>query len=179
MRGLRCQNAHRQWFIPQQSLRQLMSKDKIREALRESGTKAYLLDETTSFVFKNGVKIFSILILIHQSSLIDCFIKSDQLQDRRLPFDSEFLKNEILIDYTQENAQEFYEKQWEFIAPEFFRGTLTRSLNKNVVLPFITNKEIDEGGFGTVYEIALHPDHQKLDNVFGQRVSMNLLSMND
>ena len=52
-----------------------MNKDNICEALQESKTKAYLFDETTSFVFKNSVKIFSILILIHQLSLKDYFIK--------------------------------------------------------------------------------------------------------
>ena len=136
-----------------------MSQDKIREALRKFETKTYFFDQTTSVVFKNDVKIFSIFILIHQPSLINCFIKYDQLQNRRLSFDAEFLKNEILIDHTQKNAEEFYEKQWKFIAPEFFRGTLTRSLNKEFVFLFTTNKEIDENGFDIVYEIALHPDH--------------------
>ena len=37
------------------------------------------------------------------------------------------------------------------------------------------DKKINKDDFGTVYKIALHLYHQKFKNVFGQKVSMNLL----
>lgn len=167
---LRCENAHRRWFIPQGPLRQLMTEDFICDTLQVSGTKAHRLDETTKIIFKTRAKIFSVLILIHQPSLIVNFIEKDELQDRRLPFELQVLEKEIM----NACAREFYEKQWEFTAPEFFRGTLTRVLNENIVLPFIKDEEIGYGSFGIVHEITLHPDNQILEDKFRQRVIIDL-----
>lgn len=170
LQDLRCENAHRRWFVPQRPLRQLMTEDFIRATLQVSGTKAHRLDETTKIIFKTRVKIFSVLILIHQPSLIANFIEKDELQDRRLPFELQVLEKEI------KNAcgREFYQKQWEFTAPEFFHGTLTRVLNENVVLPFIKDEEIGYGSFGVVHEITLHPDNQLLEDKLRQRVIIDL-----
>lgn len=172
--SLRCMNAHRRWFVPQRPLRQLMTKDFIRDILRVSGTKTHHLDETTDIIFKNRIMIFSILILIRQPSTIATFIERDELQDRKLPFELRILEKE----FPPACAQEFYEKQWEFTAPGFFRGTLIRALNENVVLPFIKDEMIGEGSFGKVYEIKLHPDNQKLEVKFRQRVITNLRPIN-
>lgn len=179
LRRLQRQNAHKQWFIFQQSLCQLMKKDKICETLKKFETKTYFFDEIISFVFKNDVKIFFIFILIYKFFLKDCFIKYDQFQNRRLLFDSKFLKNKISIDFIQESVQKFYEKQWKFITSKFFRSIFIQFFNKNVVLPFITNKKIDKDDLSTIYKIALHSDHQKLEHMFGQKVSINLFLMND
>lgn len=142
-----------------------MTEDFIRDTLQVSGTKAHRLDETAKIIFKTRVKIFSVLILIHQPSLIANFIEKDELQDRRLPFELQVLEKEIM----NVCGHELYEKQWEFTVPEFFRGTLTRFLNENVVLPFIKDEEIGKGSFGIVHEITLHPEDK-----FRQRVIIDL-----
>ncbi len=143
-----------------------MIKDVIRRSLQVSGIEVYRLEKTTMTLFKTRVKIFSILILIHQPSLIVHFLTKDDFEDRRLSFELQILEKEIMTTC----ARKFYEKQWEFTASKFFRDTLIRGLNDNVVLSFIKNEKIDQDGFGVVYEIKLHSDNQKLENKFRNRV---------
>ena len=73
--------------------------------------------------------------------------------DHRLPFSVEHLKKILPISV----AEEFHEKQWEFVAPTFSRNTLPRCLEEDVVLPIVQEILIGHGGFGTVYRTLLHP----------------------
>lgn len=124
---------------------------------------SYNLQDVVAKVLKGGLRVFSILVLVGKESLISSFIESDNLQrsrlDDKLPFSADTLQS-IIPD--TDAASNFYRRQWEFVAPVFSRSTLHRSLNSKMRLPFVQNKKLGEGGFGVIYEIQLHPDHQRL-----------------
>ena len=105
-------------------------------------------------------------MLIDQAADVLRFIEADELQDVKLPFKIEVLKNEISVP----NADDFDEKQWEFAAPTFVRGTLNRCFREKTILPFTAKSDEGRGAFGKVYRIQLHQEHQGPDSLFPQEV---------
>jgi hypothetical protein len=158
LKGLRRQNAAQHWYIPSLSLEAVMTIDAIREALVDSAVPRYHQQETLDRVYKQGVKIFAILLLLGSPNQLSLFIEADQLDDAKLPLKAETLFKEIHLP--QEVADDFAEKQWELIVPTFRCGTLNRRLGANTVLPFTQDKRIGKGAFGTVYEVVIDEDHQ-------------------
>ena len=167
LKEIRRENADFRWFIPQRLLQQLMTRDTVQQALRGS-VKPYHLEEISERVVRNGIKVLAMLVLIDHTSHISCFIEKDQLHDLRIPFERKVLETIL----QEPCAADFAERQWEFTAPEYFRGTITRSLSERVVLPFAKDTRIDKGGFGTVFEIKIHEEHQDLEDCFRQKVSV-------
>jgi len=100
------------------------------------------------------------LVHIRQTKSIRQFIENDQFQgssiDRGLPFDKAKLRG-ILSPAT---ANEFYERQWHFVAPKFSESVFTRTLPPEMILPFIKQQPLGEGGFGDVYNIEIASSHQ-------------------
>lgn len=176
IKGLRRENADHRQFIPQLPLREVFSKDAIWKALHDSGIKRYQLDEMVDRILKDGIKIFAILVLTHQAGLTPRFIEEAEFHDQRLPFSLEILEKQLSLP----SAKDFYEKQWELIAPTFYRGTIHKSLNSRFILPFVLDQRIGSGAFGTVYEIELDHDHQQLDDLFqGRLVRKELENIED
>ncbi|RYO75494.1 hypothetical protein DL764_010377 [Monosporascus ibericus] len=169
IKGLRRRNAMRRPYIPILSLESVMTIDAIREALTNSDVPSYHLEETLDRVSRNGVKIFAILLVLNYQDELRKFIESDQLDDAKLPLSVEILTQDILL--SEETAKDFEEKQWEFIAPTFCRGTLHRRLGDSAILPFTQNKRIGKGAFGTVYEVAIDTDHQALSDGFSEVIA--------
>lgn len=149
-------------FIPQRSLYRLLKRDVVSATLRQSGISVLHIDSLTDKILKGGQKVFTILVLLkgEESKIFD-FVKRDQFSllplDSRLPFSVDALAT-IVPDI----AQEFYETQWELLAPVFSKGVLHRELQDMIRLPYVRNKQIGRGGFGDVYEIELEPAHQTL-----------------
>lgn len=149
-------------FIPQRLLYRLLTRAIISVALRQAGISALQIDDLAIKIYKGGQKVFAILVLLKgEESKIANFITHDQFAqsqlDFKLPFSLELL-NTIIPDI----ADEFFETQWEFVAPVFSRGVIHRELHDRTKLPFLQNTEIGSGGFGDVYEIQLDPDHQTM-----------------
>ena len=172
LRRLRRLNANHRWYIPQRSLYELMTRDAIHTILQNSMTEMYNLDATVENIFQNGIKIFAILLLIDRATLVSKFIKIDQLQDPRLPFALSVLENDI--DCTC--ADDFFERQWELLAPEFFCGTVIRSFDPWAPLPFTKDAPIGHRVFDTVHEVMIDQDHQEPTSKFSQRVSITSVS---
>jgi len=158
-------------FIPQKALYRLLSKDVVSATLRRSGTSAIHIDSLTDKILKGGQKLFAILVLLkgEESKILE-FVKHDQLAvsplDSRLPFSLETLTTVV-----PSIALEFYETQWELLAPVFSKGVLHRELHDMIRLPFVRNKWIGGGGFGDVYEIELETAHQTLPFMRAEDVS--------
>ena len=167
IKGLRQENIYHRKFVPELSLRRAMTKEVIHKALGYSGINMHQQKEITARIIRSGRKIFAILILMNQIADVLRFIEADELQDAKLPWKVEVLKDEIAIP----NADDFDERQWEFAAPTFIRGTLNRRFKEKMILPFIAKSDEGRGAFGKVYKLQLHEGHQGLDSSFPQQVS--------
>ncbi|KAK2836993.1 hypothetical protein FQN49_006513, partial [Arthroderma sp. PD_2] len=161
LKALRQPNFEQRRLIPQRALYGIMTADTIQEVVRECGIPAYRVQGTAEAITRGAHKIFAILVLIGRAELIAKFIEHDQLQqsqlDQKLPFDRRSLEAFLPASV----AEEFEEKQWEFAAPVFHKQVLPRILEDNIILPFGRDREIGQGGFGTVHEVSLIADHQK------------------
>lgn len=135
--------------------------------VHQLGISIHLQKEITTRIIRSGRRIFAVLVLIDQAADVLRFIEADELQDVKLPFKIEVLRNEVSIP----NADDFDEKQWEFAAPTFVRGTLNRCFREKTILPFAAKSDEGRGAFGKVYKIQLQQDHQGSDSRFPQEVS--------
>jgi hypothetical protein len=162
---LRCkvENGDR-FFIPYQPLYKLMTRDKVLDALKEcEGIHGYRLDEIVERIVKGGQRIFAILVLLKgEERLISRFIEYDHLQRSPLDVKLPFAKETLNFIIPEDTARDFYEKQWEFVAPIFSRKVVHRLFHDEIRLPFAKNKKIGEGGFGIIYEIEFNTDHQRI-----------------
>ena len=166
LKNLRRENADHRWFIPQLSLRDTLSKNALWEALKAADVDPNHLDEIAECIFASGINIFAVLLLTDQVGCVSKFIEMGELYDQKLPFSLGFLEQRPWIP----SAKDFFERQWEVAVPVFSRGTINKCLDERSIIPFIRDKKIDKGGFGTVYEIELDHDHQQLDGIFPSRV---------
>lgn len=143
-----------------------MARAAVHHAIKASQIEPYYQQEVTNKIMKSGRKIFAILVLIDEPRLVANFIEVDLLQDQRLPFSTQLLRQHL----EPSHACDFFEKQWEVLAPEFSRSTLSRVIQPQAALPFALDVRIGEGSFGTVFEIALDTDHQTLEHGFNSRI---------
>ena len=168
------QNVEKRHFLPQQALYDLMGEVLVKQAVREAGINAHDVGEITKEIMKGARKIFAILVVIRQPQSILSFIQDDQFQsslDHKLPFPLGKLR-ELLPSASL--GQEFYEKQWEFAAPVFTKRLLPRVLEDDMILPFVEDKEVGEGGFGVVHTIKVELHHQNFGQLPQQNVSWRL-----
>ncbi|KAF2809499.1 kinase-like protein [Mytilinidion resinicola] len=146
-------------FIPRQALFELLTPENVRKEIDNvPAISFYHKDKVVDWVVTKGRKVFAILVLLkNEQRWLLSFIEHDQFaqMDERLPFPLTFLQSTV-----PDIAKEFYNRQWEFVSPVLSRNVMHRSFPSRIRLPFIKNKLFDKGGFGDVYEIELHPDHQ-------------------
>lgn len=162
IQDLRCENFEGRYFVPYQTLCQLLTEHVIFEVLRSAAVPQHEIDEILNVIVQYGRRVFATLALLGYESLFSKFIQADQFQeqfpDHRLPYS----EASLITIIPKTVAVDFEEKQWQFIAPIFSKKNIHRFLALNTILPFIKNKELGEGGFGTVFEIEVHPEHQNL-----------------
>ncbi|KAF1992840.1 kinase-like protein [Amniculicola lignicola CBS 123094] len=166
LKSLRRVNATYRWYIPRNSLQGLMDEDTVQGALRENGIRSYQLAEVTKNIIPRGRRIFAILLLIDLIAEVCNFIEAGELNDERLPLNIEVLRR--VLPTTP--ADDFFEKQWELSAPIFQYGTINQTYLVMTVIPIVCEKQIGTGGFSTVYEIELDPEHQFLGGSFQKRL---------
>ena len=151
------------YFIPDSDLRSCLDEVVVAEALKSCAIDFYKQDEFCDIICHGALKLFAILIAIGLQGQVGQFIERDGLQDlaldSKLPFRREFAL-ECLEDPVA--ADEFCEKQWEFIAPLFASDRSHRILADDTVLPFIEDAELNQGSFGKIYKIALPLQHQSI-----------------
>lgn len=170
--ALRCQNNERRFFIPRNDLYAELTLDVVHDILKVENIEKESLDELTRSIVQGKRAVLGILVCIRSVKSILEFVKVDGFQnqpmhlDHRLPFSAEHLKKILPISV----AEEFHEKQWEFVAPTFSRNTLPRCLEEDVVLPIVQETLIGHGGFGTVYRTLLHPGNHEFSHESGWMV---------
>jgi len=160
-------------FVPQKQLYKLLGRDRVSTVIHATNSiPIHRAGNVVDIIAKGGRKVFAILSLLKgEEGRIVSFISHDQFQqsslDAKLPLPPEMLQ-EIIPDI----AAEFYRTQWDLVAPVFSRGVVHRELHDSTRLPFTQEVLIGDGGFGEVYEIELHADHQTPDFLSQEDVSI-------
>ena len=157
-------------FLPELSLHKLMQKESICVTLAGLGVEPYHLHELAEEIVQRARKVFAILLLIGHGEAIQVIFKHDSLQksslDAKLPFAEPSL-DKIFDDSSL--ASDFFERQWEFITPMFFRTLLPREFVHETILPFLGQESKGEGSFGKVAKYDIHPENHGFPHA-GQQV---------
>lgn len=155
-------------FIPNKSLFNLLTEERIRAAVASSNkVLPYEVEELVKSILRGARKIFAILVLLKgEEGHISHFVRSDGFRkialDHKLPFSEDAL-NQIL---PPDAAHDFYHIQWELIAPVFSKGVVPRVLESQICLPFLHHRDTGkEGGFGHVFEFEIHPEHHRFSKI--------------
>ena len=163
--SLRVENHECRTFVPQNSLFQLLTREKIEDMCSNitSASQHGIQDDVVMTIMGGARKIFAILILCDHPECIIDFIKTvDQFQpselDHRLPFDINTLQH-ILPGF---RGEKFYKIQWEFSTPHLSSTGIPRCLEPKIILPFSEDRRLGEGGFGVVYSVKIKDDYHRL-----------------
>ncbi len=190
LRAARKENIDGQRYIPRPVIDKLTSRDTISRIIRE---KNLSIRETDPYFAKSLQE--SLRETIHTQAkvafAISCFAEPKSVHrlpklisqvrrheggsevDHRLPFTRNTLRE---YQFTDDEANTFFQVQWQFIAPKVRLGALeVDDYPKEVILPFYRSPAEHEtpraGAFGTVAEICVEQGHQ-LEPVYINRVSV-------
>ena len=158
--ALELENFEHKSFIPFNELKNLFTRDKVYELLRQYDLHFHLINEAVDRVLDGGLRTFALLGAVQDIGSIARFIKEDQFSgvslDARLPLQetdiSRYFSN-------PEKGKLFLRRQWSFLAPVFSENRSCRELDDRIILPFLHKKFVDEGGFGKVYRISVDASH--------------------
>jgi hypothetical protein len=160
-------------FIPEQTLYELMTRTFVSDVCSSCGVPLHQIEEIIEVIMYGARKVFAVLILISEELSILRFIENDQFSksrlDDKIPFSMDILN---VID--QAIAPVFLRQQWELSAPSFPGAISHRVLDKNIILPFIKEKQIGEGSFGVIYEVVLHPSSHSFQELPEEVSILNL-----
>jgi hypothetical protein len=174
--ALRRENIEKRCFIPRQSLYEVMTRDAIRDAVRDvleqGGNGFHHLDELVQSIVGGARRVYAILLLIRHTAYASDFIGNDQFQDETIQLDHKIpFSQEILEGFLPRLvAVEFYKQQWEISAPVFSKRILPRSLADHTVMPILKDTRIGVGGFGVVHEMVLDVSHQEFGDIDSKTV---------
>jgi hypothetical protein len=163
----RLENSRAKTFFPHGSIDTIVTLDCIKAILRELHIcELQLVEELATNIRRNKTIVFPILTSIRRTEHILDFVYTDQYADEpahadhKLPLSLPSLEHILQPPLSNVVAREFFDKQWEFVAPVFLRNALARRLERYTVLPFLAEEVLDKGGFGVVHKVSIHGAHQ-------------------
>lgn len=153
-------------FFPEKDLAAL-PEDELRLAVYASVEEVYRRDEAVQLVLRGGRKVFAVLTILNEEPMLVSFLETDtalsKSLDSRLPIaESALLSLFANSAHGDVIAKEFFDRQWEFIAPLFRPNISHRVFDDMTVMPFVWGSKISagEGAFGYVDKVTLHARHQ-------------------
>ncbi len=165
--SLRHEAISERFFIVFEDLQQSISEALISEALQDVQHRRYQHTNLVSTIAKQGLKVFSALVWIHQEDKIISFIEHGEL-DSRLHMDKQCVRS---IDNTVQDRF-WNEVQWEYLPYHFLRDDFHRTLRSEILLPYMTDERRAEGASGELFKSTIHISQQSF---FPKMVSTLLL----
>jgi hypothetical protein len=183
------------YFIPEDALNEIVTPESISVELARYGLEFAsdeLRQETARKISKVAPKLFAILVCLKQGRHILEFL-DESIDDVHLPFvrSDKHIKSrhfklcskkspnrpiKCMMAWDQARINDFGRDQWCMFAPIFeYRDEIEHyDLDDNCVLPWIEDDERSdraiEGGYGSVWKIAIHPAHQRVIGSANQKV---------
>jgi hypothetical protein len=157
---------HKYQFIPRDKLMAFLSRDVVKDILREISAKqriGYLQpqrfldpEEMLEHVFTRYRVVLAILIHLNHEEAVESFSWSDHLTDAELPFTAQRLQN--VDPDSQLEKSGFLVTQYLFIPAEFKQGSMWEDAE---ISPFVSEEKIGFGSFSNVFRIQVYPlyDH--------------------
>ncbi|KAI0436888.1 hypothetical protein F4803DRAFT_540664 [Xylaria telfairii] len=171
-------------FLPEGSLKRLVTSKNIRGALAYWGTDDEETQTLVDFVLTEARKIFIIIVDTNMINVGDALesLRKSGVTDRHLPLPQELIECKRIKDQLTEKdchhdaaldafhkkpwrrsaVSAFYHSQWQFLAPLFTPGHVNIKLDAKAILPLVhVGRDARMGFFSEVYEVELHRDHHQ------------------
>lgn len=158
-------------FVPRAGVEEIVVHDLVQSALssealdlppqRHQNIAAKIIDEFRS--------VFAILCQLGQERSVKKLIETRQITDKKLPVSREILKGHIPECY-----EPFYQIQWSYCAHSFSYLDYEQEIDDAMVLPYLEEEQMDEGGFGTVFKVKVHQDYFVRDGPITSQVSTSI-----
>ncbi len=164
IREIRQENADGQHFITSGPLDACLSQEAVLRTLPHCAVEKWREYEIADIIEKGAKKVLATLLLLKEENQFIRFIENEMLPNRpldsQLPFAKKTLKSII-----PDAADEFFEKQWEFV-PTFFSQRLShRYLPKNAIFPFIKCEPLGSGAFGETEAVTIAAGNHEFEGM--------------
>jgi CRISPR/Cas system CSM-associated protein Csm2 small subunit len=168
---IQCKPESQDDFIPETTLREIMSEETLRQLFKEDEDLSNLSDFETVLdeICANGYKLLATILLAGIKPMGKTLLgfKEASILDFSMPFQR---KPRFPLGFvTPCDYHNIFKNQWSTIAFVFnpYDDTAKKKkiLDKEMVIPLLEMVELHCGGFGEVYKIKIHPDHQNLSSV--------------
>jgi hypothetical protein len=146
-------------FFRRSEVADILTIEDIRSCLSSYPTlrdKERDVHRFASLIRQSCLRIFAILLYDRNELYVLEFIFRRDTDDR-LPYGPD-----SLYYLPEEVAEQFVTRQWQFDPVILKRDTIHRELHPKAIIPFISEKKIGEGSFGTVWEATLDSHCQEL-----------------
>ena len=145
-------------FVPEGYLREHLTLNDITSLLSDTifDIPQHKQESTAITVYEEALKILSILVDLNWQQKLSSFIEGNVL-DSSLPLDDPPLRSLIPEAWTS-----FKALQWEYLAYRFRKGQYRIKLQQELILPYIEQTPLGEGGFSKVSKVLIHFAHQNL-----------------
>jgi hypothetical protein len=145
----RVKSSSGQWFIPQATVRNIFSPDIIKDAVAEltcaPQDRLGLVDD----IHRRGTITFAILVWMGRADSIVRF-RTCECLDNQLPLLSEARAQEVSPEFGLSFVREY---QWQFLPYTFEENMHYREIPDEVILPFVREEHVTDGGFGKISKL--------------------------
>jgi hypothetical protein len=175
------------YFIAVDNFNNIVTQKSISVELERCGTRFpndQVRDQTVEKIRKSAPKLFAILVCLQRGKFITEFL-DEGIDDSDLPFvrsdntdksghfklcSGKLPEHPIkcMTSWNQTHVNDFGRDQWCMLPHifEYHDDIEHYELDDNCVLPWVEDEELSdraiEGGFGSVWKIAIHPAHQRI-----------------
>jgi hypothetical protein len=188
------------YFIPVDDFNRIVTPDSILLEVERCAMIFKSDEERLQIVQEISIsapKLFAILVILKRSRFIIEFL-DEAIDDTDLPFvryDNTSKSGHFklcsrktpdqpikcMMMWDQARVNDFGRDQWCFLAPifEYHDHINHYELDDNCVLPWVEDEERShravEGGYGSVWKIAIHPAHQRITSTVIPKVCVPIL----
>lgn len=140
--------------------RECKSHLKNRPAVEPGGKDAERIIRTDS-----SLNLFALLVFLRYPLLVGCFLST--YEDGRVPSPRFFTQydladrsfNHLPQRQMQNLIEEFEDSKWQFSAPDFDNEGTFQIHPERTIMPYLQEDLIDEGAYGKVYKVKVHPGY--------------------
>lgn len=148
-------------YVPDQKIIEYFTADRNIKKLLERLDPDNTLVPYQDTIVNEYRKVFCILLMIGRAQHIRTFIKHDNLNDGKLPFEGKPPQFPLALD-GQDFFQRFQEVQWQFCAMPFTYN-MDLVYNDARILPIMTKDAIGSGGSSLIFKVVINQKYDKLD----------------
>lgn len=113
-------------------------------------------------VWRNCIRVFSILLLIGKGQFIPHFLQHDQLWDSKLPFSSPPRHFPPTVG-DEPFFELFFKQQWHFYPHTFRRINIDAQIDKECILPIVDMQKLGASSSALTYKIKIYPAYDELE----------------